>query len=346
MALIELRNNKAVAIIDTEGAQLVSYKVQGVEVMFDGATNPNSQWKGTAPNLFPNPGPVGKTNEKWGDLKVVKKDLNGEMKDCVEYVHNGGLYYMPQHGFSRYMDYDVQGFSRGGQSLTGNQKIKDEVEVVLSATHNKGTIEYYPGKFKHIVCFKLNEDGSLTYSAYARNDDNKDIIAGMGWHPAFVLHRDSEDYKIVAKNLVADQTCELQEGKLMDVSKYTSAGKSEKFSGIKSADIFLVYKDLKNKIVPYLQMHTNEPNLVLWSRQKTNESQKDFVCIEPWNTTPRQINKLTTQDKTRELAQGEDPAVVLAPGETKEMVVTIKVNEQLIKELVRERVMDGADMEA
>ena len=67
-----------------------------------------------------------------------------------------------------------------------------------------------------------------------------------------------------------------------------------------------------------------------------NENQDNFICIEPWNTTPRQINKLTTQDKTRDLAYGKDSAVVLEPGEVNEMQVYLHINPAYIKEMIKE----------
>ena len=60
---IKLQQGKTTMIVDKVGAQVVSLKIDGVEVMFQGALNPsNAQWKASAKNLFPNPGPVGNTD--------------------------------------------------------------------------------------------------------------------------------------------------------------------------------------------------------------------------------------------------------------------------------------------
>ena len=323
MALIEIKNGPAVATIDTVGAQLVSYKINGVEIMFDGATNPDAQWQGSAKNLFPNPGPVGTENEIYGKLDKVKLEAReGVVKDHVRYIHNGGYYYMPQHGFAQFRDFNVQG------------QTKDS--CLLSITHNDDTIREYPYKFKYSVGMELDSEGTIEYLAFSRNDDNKPMVAGMGWHPAFKLHANPSQYKIVLTNLEHDGTCTLEEGVEYDIDSFVNEGGSQRFGGIISADVNLVYVREDGKRIPYVQMHTKAPNLIVWSKPRENENQDNFICIEPWNTTPRQINKLTTQDKTRDLAYGKDSAVVLEPGEVNEMQVYLHINPAYIKEMIKE----------
>ena len=84
-------------------------------------------------------------------------------------------------------------------------------------------------------------------------------------------------------------------------------------------------------------MHTDQPTLVLWSKPTTEKSQSNFICIEPWNTTPKQIHKLTTQDKTRSLAEGDNPANIIEPGEHSTMIIPVSVNPQYIKQVCKHK---------
>jgi len=325
MSLIEIKNKNTIATIDTNGAQLVALKVDGVDILFDGALKPEkAQWPASAKNLFPNPGPVGTTNDQLGELETVDLDVgNGTSKKHVIYQHNGGKYAMTQHGFAQYKDFNVQG--------------KTETSCLMSITHNDGTWSEYPYKFKYAVGMDVDENGNFVYSTFARNDDTKPMLAGFGWHPAFKLHGDPSRYRIVVTNLVPGENCTLEEGKEYTIEELVREGKSEIFTGIKSADITLVYKKENGKTLPYLTMHTDQPTLVLWSKPATEKSQSNFICIEPWNTTPRQIQKLTTQDKTRSLAEGDNPANIIEPGEHSTMIIPVSVNPQYIKQVCKHK---------
>ncbi len=315
---ITIKNKKAVLVVDKIGAQIVSYKIDGMEVMFDGATNPDAQWRGTAKNLFPNPGPMGTTNSKYGELNVFEEDTGtGKPTKFTEYFHNGGIYKAEQHGFAQKSVFDVQG--------------KNIDSVVLSLSADQNTVKYYPYDFKYYVCYSLGDNGELNYTTRVQNNDNKDMLAGMGWHPAFKLHGNPNNYKLVVKNLVKGDNCNLENGEYEIYESVIKQGKSVKFSGIKSADIYLVYYNDKGQEIPYIKMQTEKGNLVLWSKPKTNNSQDDFICIEPWNTTPRQLNELTEQHKTKELAS--NGAVIIKPGEACNLNASVGVSSKYIKAL-------------
>ena len=317
---IKLKNGNAELTVDRVGAQIVSYKVDGVEIMYQGALNPeNSMWKATAKNLFPNPGPIGTENEKWGELKTETYNVNGKEEKHTIYVHNGGLYHMGQHGFAQSEEFDV------------HAKRKNYCVLSISSDRQQ-TYTQYPYKFTYYVVLELGEDGNLNYMTCAQNDDTKPMLAGMGWHPAFKLYGDSKKYKLFFENLEKEDSCEVQEGVGYDIySDVISKSKSKAFSGIKSADIVLCYERNPGEFLPYLKMHTSEPNLILWSKNRENESQEEFICIEPWNTMPRQISKLTTQDKTRELS--ESGAVIIEPSEKSYLKAGVNIYPEYILEL-------------
>lgn len=318
MSLIKLKNKNTVALVDTIGAQLIGLRVDGVDVLYNGARKPEkAQWGASAKNLFPNPGPVGTYNEEYGELETVDLPVGDTIKKHVVYHHNGGRYVMAQHGFAQYKEFHVQG--------------QTDNTCLMSISHNDGTWSEYPYKFKYGVAMEINNDGDFIYSAFTRNDDNKPILAGMGWHPAFKLHGDPSRYKIMFKGLNKTDECELEEGELYTIDDIVAQGKSVKYSGIVETEVVLLYQKDNGKYIPYLSMHTKQPNLILWSKPATEKGQESFICIEPWNTTPRQIQKLTQQHKTPDLAHGDDPANIVDEGSYNAMVVPVKFNSQYIK---------------
>ncbi len=333
---IKLKNGNSELVVDILGAQIVSYKVDGVEVMYQGALNPeNSKWKFSSKNLFPNPGPVGTSNEN-GELNTAEYHVrDGVVEKHVEYTHNGGIYHMGQHGPIQHKKFTING------------KTKDS--CVLSVRSDDYTYNEYPYDFIYYMVLGLEKDGSLSYKTIAQNNDTKPMLAGMGWHPAFALHKNPSKYTIIFKNLNAKPDAKItrtvsQNGTATKVSEPLKAdteytidenivmnGKSEQITGIESADIVLLYENEHGEKIPYITMHTEEPVLILWSRPKDNVSQEDFLCIEPWNTTPRQINKLITQDKTRELKK--TGAVIIEPNEQSELNASVYINPEFLKVL-------------
>lgn len=311
------------AIIDRVGAQLVSLKIKGVEVMFQGALSPEtSQWKATAKNLFPNPGPLGKTDSSGRELKTEIYDVNGKEEKHTLYSHNGGIYHMGQHGFAQSATYE----DRGGDNLSS---------CTMSIRADDMTYNQYPYDFQYLVSMDVNKNG-LSYMSCVRNNDNKDMLAGMGWHPAFTLQNNPRKYTIKFKNLVKTPECDIDPDKEYEIyDSIILKDASVKFEGIISADVVLQYENEDGEKIPYITMHTEEPYLVLWSRHTENEGQENFICIEPWNTTPRQINNLSSQDQTHKLE--ENGAVIIAPGQERHLYADVQVGEEYIKEILREQ---------
>ena len=312
--------------VDTIGAQIVSWVVDGLEVMYQGAldSQPGSRkvepaWKATAKNLFPNPGPMGTENDRFGEPIL---DENGKWagkyklpKDGknVTYVHNGGLYTMGQHGFAQTEEYKVLSKVEFDER-TGRYTAAGSNVVMTITDELNDTLDKYPYKFAHSLVYELGTPLSLKYEAHAQNNDNKPMVAGQGWHPAFKLHGKPSNYRIVITNLVKKPkaNCELTEGQMIDIdSEVISGGKTLHFGGIKSVDVTLLYKKPSGEIIEYLTMHTAEPELILWSKAATEAGQENFICIEPWNTPSRMVSQLTTQDKTAKLAK--KGAVVVSP---------------------------------
>lgn len=325
-----LRKGRNSALIDLIGAQLVSYKVDGVEVMFEGAKDAikgvPTQWGKTAPVLFPNPGPVGKTKGKNAEpVPEVERTRNGKKEKRRQYSYNGGLYSAVQHGFAQFSEFGIQGLT--------------EDSCVLSIDADQKTVEEYPFDFRFYVCYELGDDGSLKYTSAANNLDNQPMLAGQGWHPAFKLHDDPKNYKIVFKNVEKDEGCEIEEDVEYDIDEpYIKQNKSKSFSGIKSADVQIVYHAPNGQIIPYLEMHTAEPRFVLWSRDRDYDpaGHDYFIALEPWNTNSKVIQELTTRSEIESLGDGVGGRIV-QPGEVDELNAQLRVNPEYIRVISRPR---------
>lgn len=298
---ITIKRGNAVLVIDRVGGQLVSYKINGVEIMYQGALEKGHAWSATAKNLFPNPGPVGQKGAENQERIIVK---NGKEVKQTIYTHNSGIYGMEQHGFAQYKLFDVQGHARW--------------QCLLTLSADEDTINDYPYDFRYHVGYEINADGSLVYESHVNNTDNKPILAGMGWHPGFQLHKEPARYYVVFEDLEGEDDCNVEPGKHYAVQDVIDEGHATTFFGIKSANVKLVYVDENGNEMTYLEMHTESPVFLLWGKDD------HMICLEPWNTTPRQISKLTTQDKTEQLA--EDGAKIVQPGEVDTLSCTIAVN--------------------
>ncbi len=305
MSRIFIRKGDYSAEIDTKGAQIISYAYNGYNTI-----STQNAWGNSAKVLFPQPGPIG------GQSKELY-DVNGVVKEHEIYTHNYGKYHMQQHGFAQAKDFTVVG--------------KNDDSVVLAIGADDYTYNQYPYKFQFFVIVSINDKGELTYQSCAQNNDNKDMLAGQGWHPAFKLYsKDIENYKIIIKNLEKYKECALQEGVAYSVAEVINSGSTSKFTGIKSCDVQLVYEH-DGGYIPYLSMHTEEPTLLFWSKKPQNEDDDYFICIEPWNTTPRQIGKLTNQNATSKLVK--EGAVIIPPGMQSFLTVTISINKNYLLDL-------------
>ena len=299
---VTIKKGNVEMIVDRVGAQLVSYKIDGVEIMYQGALEPETHaWTATAKNLFPNPGPVA---QKGTEPETIVVNKNGKEVKQTVYTHNSGIYAMEQHGFVQSKIFDVQGH--------------DKSSCLMTTRADDETILEYPYQFSYHVGYEIGPHGELIYDTHATNLDNKPMLAGMGWHPGFQLHNKKARYYVIFKNVKAKPGCTIPEGTKIYVDDVLNNGKAISIEGIESADVELVMEGHGGKGITYVTMHTEEPVFLLWAKEE------GMICLEPWNTTPRQIGKLTTQDKTPGLA--ETGAKIIEPGKTDDLKCVVSVN--------------------
>lgn len=157
-----IKNNTCSLSVDTFGAELSSFKVNGKEYLWQ---RDPAVWSNSAPVLFP-----------------IVGMLKGEGETTLI---DGKPYHMEIHGFAKDTDFELQ-------------NITDD-SITLSIESNNETLKMYPYNFKFSVEYKAIENGFLqTYIIENNNDCDMPFVAGT--HPGFnvpIFEGEFSDHKLV-----------------------------------------------------------------------------------------------------------------------------------------------------
>ena len=251
-----------------EGAQLLSFKINGEEKIHQGENsvdkNGKIYWKRRYPVLFPT---VGK----------CKKNQT---------IINGKAYEMQIDGFVKDMKFEPV------------SKL-DNFHSYLFKTEKK-LIDKYPYEFSLIVTYRTDKN-KLTTIYKVINDSDVDMPFGIGGKPAFqisledlenenyYLEFEEEEDKIhflylvdglvgieYAKNIMTDK-------KTIPLNIHTFDNDAVIMKGLKSKKITLKKKNMEKPILSLY--YEGFPYLALWSKPKS-----PFISISPWMTTPDSVN--------------------------------------------------------
>ena len=270
-----LKAGGATAVTDTLGGELISYKLGGREIVWDGQSD---FWTGHAPVLFPIVG-------------ALKHD---------EVLIDGRVCSMKKHGFAR-------------KSAFEPVEITDK-RAVYTLTDSEQTLEQYPYRFRLTITHEIGESGfSTAYTVF--NPDDKPIWFCIGGHAGFLLdsveryHLEFEQaescklYYTDADSILSDRlVCEKA---LRETNRLSLC--YDDFD----VDV-LIAKDLRSRKVRLVndQGHgvafdfTGFDALGIWTPP---HKRAPFLCLEPWNGLPACDNETGNfEDKPF--------AVSLAPG--------------------------------
>lgn len=245
-----------------EGGELISIKKDGKEYLHDG----KEFWNRHAPILFP---------------------IVGMIKDNKTSIL-GKTYEMKQHGFARDMEFE--------------EVLKSENEVRYYLKYNEETLKRYPFKFELNIIYKIdNLENSISTIYEVKNIDDKEIIFGLGAHPAFKCDYSSGDYylkfekKHEDENIVIKQLTEgLINNKEIDTKSIIKNNIIELKKDIFDKDAIIMTNINSNKIKLINKKENKEvlefdftgfPYLAIWSKKGA-----PFVCIEPWFNTADKID--------------------------------------------------------
>ena len=245
-----------------EGGELISIKKDGKEYLHDG----KEFWNRHAPILFP---------------------IVGMIKDNKTSIL-GKTYEMKQHGFARDMEFE--------------EVLKNENEVKYYLKYNEETLKRYPFKFELNIIYKIdNLENSISTIYEVKNIDDKEIIFGLGAHPAFKCDYSSGDYYLKFEKEHEDENIKIEQltdglinntsidarsiikNNIIELKKDTFDKDAIIMTNINSSKIKLINKKENKEVLEF--DFTGFPYLAIWSKKGA-----PFVCIEPWFNTADKID--------------------------------------------------------
>lgn len=255
--MLEIKTSK-------HGAELTSIKLDGIERLHQGNSvldeNGKPYWGRHAPILFP---------------------IVGKLKDNRTNIY-GKIYEMTQHGFARDMEF---------QELESTNKLK---RYLLKS--NNETLPKFPFKFELYVEYQVKEN-ELIIKYTVINKDEKEMLFGIGGHPAFICDYSSENYELeFEKKEDKIEFYKLQDGLLKNkkISSLLEENKIKLTKNIFNEDA-IIMKNINSNIVKLKDVKNNKyilefnfegfPYLAIWSKKGA-----PFVCIEPWHNHTDTIN--------------------------------------------------------
>lgn len=234
-------------------------------------------------------------NSFWNRHSPVLFPIVGKLKDGKTLI-NGKSFEMGQHGFARDMLF---------------QKIGENSYILKS---NEETLKKYPFKFELYVSYKIKND-ILTTRYKVINKDKKNILFGLGGHPAFKCNYSKNDCEINFDRIESKIEFYGLENGLVNPNKIDKENFMKNNKIVLHKDIFkndaIIMKNLNSHKVILKENGTEKIEfeftgfkyLALWSKEDA-----PFVCIEPW---------FNTADKTNSSGKFEDKEniIELKPGE-------------------------------
>ncbi len=213
----------------------------------------------------------------WNRHSPVLFPIVGKLKDGKTLIE-GKTYEMGQHGFARDMEFE---------------QIEENSYLLKS---NEETKKKFPFDFELYISYKVTGNKLITkYKVINKSD--KQMIFGLGGHPAYRCEYSSGKYRLEFNDIEDDiEIYQLQEGLVKE--------KPEKLSKfVKENRIFLdrktfendaiIMKNIKSRKV-YLKTESKTvlsfefekfPYLAIWSKPDA-----PFICIEPWFNTADKVN--------------------------------------------------------
>lgn len=241
-----ISNQNLTAVINPNGAELISLKKNNVEYIWEG--NPEF-WGKHSPILFP---------------------IVGTLKNDT-FTYKDTQYQLSRHGFARDYRFEI------AQSA--------EDSVVFSLKPNDATLKNYPFEFELRIGYTLQED-KLKISYEVLNENDFKMPFSIGGHPAFALQEKFENYALYFENDESLRTYYLENNLLSDTFQDISLDKNQlKLNYPLFENDALILKSLNSKSISILNgkktVLTFEfegfPNFGIWTKKDA-----PFICLEPW----------------------------------------------------------------
>jgi len=255
--MVVIENEWLTVEISKDGAEVrkVKHKKNGLDYMW---TGDKAYWGRVSPVLFPI---VGRLNED-------------------KYQLDGKTYEMPQHGFLRDVEFEVQ-----------EQTPSD----VIFCLESKGRyLKVYPYDFKAVIHYSLMEETLIVHWKIV-NENQGEMYFSIGAHPAFriplVENETVEDYSL---HFTPAANKNVMEYELKD-SLIHEKGNADQLSKIQLNDSLFAHDALIYSNIDQIKLVSNKSNhgvevmceefpfVGIWSKYTdTDGKMAPFVCIEPW----------------------------------------------------------------
>lgn len=263
----EIKTARASAVCSTLGGELISYKLDGVEYVWEGLPE---YWSGHTPVLFP----------------TVGSTIDGSVK------FEGVSYPLAKHGFARKCEFKLI------------EEAPDKLVYLL--TESEETLKLYPYKFNLYITHKITDEGFSTEFRVV-NTDAKPIWFCIGGHPGFScpIHEGEKfsDYKLIFEKVEdTDVVYTTSYGggyidkALGTVDKLNKTNEWELVHEDYDVDVLLAAK-LESRKVKLVHKVTGKgiefdfngfDALGVWTPPK---KKAPFVCLEPWNGLPAHLDE-------------------------------------------------------
>lgn len=249
---ISISNKRIDVEISTMGAELMSIKKNGKEILWDG--NP-AFWANRAPIMFP---------------------ICGRLKED-KFLFEGKEYYLSKHGFAKLLEFEVE------------KKGVDFATFLLKS--NKETLEKYPFEFEFRVTFTLSEN-TLVIDYNVKNIDTKTMYYSVGAHEAYACPDGIEAYSIVFEKEEDFATTLLNGSFLKkETLTIAEKSRELRLNDKYFENDALVFTSIKSRKAALKNLKTDEivlevdfngfDYLLLWKKLGAA-----YICIEPWCGIP------------------------------------------------------------
>lgn len=248
---IELRNGNTAAKIKDKGAELVSFSIDGRELMWCGD---EKYWGKTSPFLFP----------MIGNLRNGKTLIDGKE------------YSITKHGFAR-------------DNVFTTEKLSDN-KAVFTFSSNEETKKSFPFDFKIQLSYTLSE-GKLIIDYSVTNESDNAMPYCIGAHPAFSCPDISDYVLIFEQaETVNSPIMNLETRMWSDNNRIGRLDNSNRFElSYPLFDNDCVYFDtIKSKSCSLVSEKDGSGVKVSWTGFETlgvwtpDHKNAPFICIEPW----------------------------------------------------------------
>lgn len=227
----------------------------------------------------------------WKRHAPVLFPIVGKLKDNKTFI-NEKEYNMGQHGFARDMEFEIL----------------DNNSYVLRS--NEETLGKYPFKFEFYISYEIKQNKVVTKYKIINKDD-KQMIFGLGGHPAFKCEYTTGEYTLEFESKEEFEVYQLENGLVKiqaeEASDFIKDGKFFLDKNTFKNDAIII-KNIKSRKV-YLKKENQNilcfefedfPYLGIWSKEDA-----PFICIEPWFNTADYINSNNVFEEKEDLIELE-----------------------------------------